>query len=183
MENANTRRLWRDSYGRFQGERRIDCESVPRLPASSVRFAIEDPRSIPAFLFVWRNQWDRTVAFATVTAETRDGKTVEVTYEGPGSPVRLGTVRRALPNGGNDFFLVCWSCDWPRRFLYAFERIESSLFWGWMCRTCSRLRYVSEGNGRNGGGPYPRFPIDPWVFSSPKQASEALGDFWHGRAI
>jgi hypothetical protein len=88
----------------------------------------------------------------------------------------LRAVRPAMPRGGRDFLLVCPGCERPHRYLYAWARRGERLARArWPCRRCAQLRYISEGDGPNPWGPYPRFPIDPWIFSSRQRAAEALG--------
>jgi hypothetical protein len=48
VEQRNQARGWHQYFEGF----RVNCESIPRLPAAAVRFAIDDPRQIP-YLFVW----------------------------------------------------------------------------------------------------------------------------------
>jgi hypothetical protein len=163
----------RDSEGLFYGERRINCESIPRLRAASVRFAVEDPRRIP-FVFLWRDRWERPLEMAVVCRDRRAEGTVEVIRQHDGGTWRLRVVRPAMPGGGTDFLLACPSCDRSRRYLYAWVwRGNGAVRAGWPCRLCAGLRYISEGNGRNPWGPYPRSPIDAWVLSSREQL-EAL---------
>ena len=197
--------------GRFYGFR-VNCESVPRLPAAVVRWALDDPRRRP-YVFLWRD-WRaddiqrirpdeiREALFVArytpketvlngyryaesvppgeewVSASTLDGKSEE-----PGSGIAraLRVIRVPLPrNGGRALLLVCpgFGCGKPRRHLYAWEIIGSRVARRpWLCRTCARLRFASEGEGRNTWGPYPRYPWDPYVFSSLEQAQDAL-DYW-----
>jgi photosystem II stability/assembly factor-like uncharacterized protein len=77
----------RDSDGRFYGGRRINCESIPRLRAASVRFAVEDPRRIP-FVFLWRDRWEQPLEAAVVVRDRSAEETVEVIREHDGGHVR-----------------------------------------------------------------------------------------------
>jgi hypothetical protein len=158
----------RDPLGRFRGERRRNCEAVPRLPASAVRFAIEDPRRLPGFLFVWLDSWDRMLA--SVRVSKMKGGLVELAWPGAGSPARLRVTRWPLPRGGSSLLLLCPACGRAMRYLYFWERDSNATFW--KCRGCSGLRYVSEGGGRNPFGAYPRFPLDPLAFANPDEARE-----------
>jgi hypothetical protein len=95
----------------------------------------------------------------------------------------LQLIRRRLPCGGEDVFLICPGCENPRRYLYAWEVIGSRLSSRpWHCRSCARLRYRSEGTyipreWRILGG-YPRAETwDPYVFSSLGQAWDVL-EYW-----
>lgn len=194
--------------GRFYGFR-VNCESVPRLSAAIVRWALDDPRRRP-YLLLWRDwradegQWIRpdeireailvarytprevvlngyryaeTVAHPEewVSVGTLDGKSEE-----PGSGIAraLRVVRVPLPrNDGQALLLFCpgFGCGKPRRYLYGWEIMGSRVVRRpWLCRTCARLRFASESEGRNPWGPYPRYPWDPYVFSSLEQAAKAL---------
>ena len=172
MEQRKQERGWHEYFAGF----RVNCESIPRLPAWAVRWVVDDPRGVP-YLLVWR--WmdageikealrlsRRSSSFAEVEVKRTDGTSQIVE-----------TMRRRLPrNGGNALFLVCPCCGVPRRHLYGWsvvspQRVARSL---WICRTCAGLRYQSEGTyiqlWCRGLGGYPRTPPwDPWVFSSLQQ--------------
>jgi len=192
----------------FLGGLRVNVESVPRLPAAAVRWALDDPRRRP-YLLLWRD-WradDRQrirsdeIREALLVARYTPKETVLHGYryvesvppaeewakvttldgqsEKPTGFVRaLRVVRIPLPrNGGRALLLICpgFGCGRPRRYLYAWEVMGSRIVRRpWLCRTCARLRYASEGEGRNPWGPYPRDPWDPYVFSSLDRAANAL---------
>lgn len=150
---------------------------------------LDDPRGIP-YLFLWRTE-DRPVSGV---GEFAEAVRVAALPGGP-PPVRPGEgwvsitrpagqagcvhalrlVHRPLPrNGGDDVLLLCPACEKPRRYLYAWEVIESRVFSRpWHCRTCAGLRYQSEGRGRNAWGPYPRYSWDPYVLSSLEKSEES----------
>jgi hypothetical protein len=157
----------------------VNCESIPRLPASFVRFAIDDPRHIP-YLFVWTWMCDPTIKEALRVVWTREDEWIKVTRS-DGSGQRIRMCFTPLPRGsGQGLSLYCPYCGIPRRHLYGWSvcsnRVTRSL---WQCRTCAGLRYRSEGNyipraWRTLGG-YPRTkPWDPDVFSSLEQAKAVL---------
>lgn len=173
MEKQRNGRLHRGSDGRFYGQRRVNVESIPRLPATAVRFAVEDPRRVP-FIFLWRNRWDQDIERAVVVPNNDAGEVIAEVSRQRHEVFRVRAVLTPMPRGGHDFLLVCPSCECPRRHLYAWARrgdyVERAK---WPCRRCGQLRYISEGGGPNPWGPYPRHPIDPWVFSSFRQMRDA----------
>jgi Protein of unknown function (DUF1275) len=74
----------------------------------------------------------------------------------------LRAVWLPLPrNRAEDLLLVCLGCDTPRRYLYGWEAAgrytNSAEVSHWMCRSCARLRYSSEGGALvMRGGPLSR---------------------------
>lgn len=185
----------RDSSGHYWSPLRANCENVPRLPGSAVRFVLDDPHGAP-YLFVWREEGCQPVLSVRVaryklSVSVIDGfryeeppiplgqEWVSVTRPAPqpdfGQAKALQVVRVPMPRGGGkDLLLICpgFGCARPRRYLYAWEVSEYRLNLRlWQCRTCAGLRYYSEGSR---GGIYykPDFHWDPEVFHSPEQAEE-----------
>jgi hypothetical protein len=166
-------RGWHEYFRGF----RVNCESIPRLPAWTVRWALDDPRQLP-YLLVW--QWMDAGPIKEALRVSRASLVKGVLLKRvDGSSQIVGIARRPLPqNGGSAFFLICPSCRVPRRYLYGWSvslrRVVQSL---WKCRACAGLRYRSEGTYispwlRHLGG-YPRTPPwDPWAFSHPLRLAE-----------
>lgn len=183
MEKSGSR--LRDSDGRFCGGR-INLESVPRLPASAVRFALEDPRPTP-YLFVWVNADGGIVEALRVAREGpeeilpgQEWVSIRPANRAGQVVVALRVHRLPLPrNGGKAMFVECPACHSVRRHLYARSRVgRSRIRELWRCRPCSGLRYSSEGVyvdsfARFVGlrSPFVDGPWDPEVFSSPSRAS------------
>ena len=186
--------------GRFFG-RRVDCEYVPLLPARAVRRVLEDPRKIP-YLLIWKSYRDGEVKEAVCIApysEPPDSFPFDwngwVQIKRPGGERTLvSTVLHALPrNGGKVRLLVCPFCQLLRKALYGWEAggqfTTSARRLDWTCRSCSGLRYSSEGGGLvfRGRGAFFRalemqfgssradrpVPWYPYVFSSPADAVAA----------
>jgi hypothetical protein len=183
--------------GRFFG-RRVNCESVPALPAIAVRRVLDDPRKIP-YLLVWRSSRDGLIKEAVRIIRLGpppylpEADSIEVKRT-DGSVCHLRVLRRPLPrNAGYDVLLACPRCCSLRRALYGWEAggpytnsAQTSL---WQCRTCAGLRFSSEGGalvlrsrwafiraieaayGRS-RSPRPE-PWIPYVFTSPRDAAAA----------
>lgn len=175
MEQRIRRRDWRQRFAGF----RVNCESIPRLPARLVDLAVRDPRGIP-YLFLWQWMSDPGVKEAVRVFWQRTDEWIEVKRsDGSGERIRMSRV--PLPRrGGTALLLFCPDCGIPRRHLYAWSVWNNELMRSiWKCRICAGLRYRSEGTyipamWRCLGG-YPRTePWDPTVFSSPKQAAAFL---------
>jgi hypothetical protein len=117
--------------------------------------------------------------------------TVEIRRQ-DGTSNFIHTVSRPLPrNGGMALFLICPSCQIPRRGLYGWEPggrfTSSAVSSNWRCRTCNKLRYSSEGGALVIRGPFERMfeathgrsrsnRPEPWypdVFASPEEAAQA----------
>ncbi len=133
--------------GRFFG-RRINCEHVPLLPAWAVARVLDDPQKIP-YLMVWKSRSDDTVQEAVHVAPDGDGGAVEIRRK-DGMTNFIRTVLRPLPRkGGRARFLICPSCQIPRRGLYGWKPggrfTSSAVSSNWGCRACNKLRYASEG--------------------------------------
>jgi hypothetical protein len=170
--------------GRFFG-RRVNLEYVPLLPAGAVRWVLDDPRKI-SYLLVWKSVRDGEVKDAIRVAQCGDPGPFYGTCRGL-FRVR-GTLRRCswitakrpdgrcdffravwlpLPrNGAEDLLLVCLGCHTPRRYLYGWEAAgrytNSAEVSHWMCRSCARLRYSSEGGALvMRGGPISRLLRHP----------------------
>ena len=177
--------------GRFFG-RRINCEQVPLLPAWAVAEVLDDPQKIP-YLMVWKSPGDDTVQEAVYVAPHNETGAVEIRRQ-DGTSDFVRTVSRPLPrNGGRARFLICPSCQIPRRGLYGWEPggrfTSSAVSSNWRCRACNKLRYASEGGalGLRGYGvivqmmesTYGRSRSDrpepwyPYVFTSPEEARQA----------
>jgi len=162
----------------FEGFR-ANCESVPRLPAAAVRWALDDPRGIP-YLFLWRRESSgepvEAVRIARYVPKLAAGEWVSLTRPNGGIVVRI--VRVPLPRRhGRALLLVCHECSRPRRYLYAWAVWDSSKVVParWPCRLCAGLRYQSEGQYDPLGWGYPRPATwDPYVFSSLEKAAEAM---------
>ena len=188
------KRQIRRSGGRFYGFR-INCEEVPMLPASAVRWVWDDPRRIP-YLLVWKSRRDgeikRAVRVARSVSHTtlHEAESVEIKWT-DGGTVRVYLSWRWQPHGGRSLLLRCWRCQRTCRSLYG-ARIGNDgryyVVWraDWECRQCAGLSYSSEdgylrGSGRGAiaaifgaYGPLPR--PEPWylyVFTSPEEAAEA----------
>lgn len=188
-----TPRGWRGRYIGF----RVNCESVPLLPAWAVRWVLDDPRKIP-YLFVWKSPWTGEVKEATrVTRYTPappfwSDDLVEVKRTDGGVSI-LRFVWRELPrNRGRSLLLTCWFCMTPRGALYGWEACRHTYNVKraeWACRACAGLRYASEGGALVSRARSARWrlmealfgPIRtprpeswyPYVFSSPELAAEA----------
>jgi hypothetical protein len=188
--------------GRFWG-RRVDCESVPCLPASAVSRYFSDPRRIP-YLLVWEDPHSGAVREAVrIAAYSEPGNLdwrnwVEITRR-DGSHTVIRSIQRPMPrNESRTRFLACPGCFAIRRALYGWKldrtRSHSVYTSLWQCRECAELRHTSEGGAlvlrtrcamnkqlfaRIGSLPRPQ-PWYPHVFSSPHDAAEVglctLGD-------
>jgi len=194
MVEQQTRRTLRCG-GRYFGAR-VNCESVPCLPARSVARALRDPRGVP-YLLVWQDS--DTGAVKEAVRVIRYGEPGPCDWTGwieikrtNGTHTLVRTVERALPrNGGKALLLVCPYCQQPCRALYGWElnrmRTHSVFLNKWQCRVCAGLRYASEGGAlifrsRSSlawvldlllGTSRPRpEPWEPLVLTSPAQAAE-----------
>lgn len=193
---VKARKQARGWHQRFAGFR-VNCESVPCLPAWAVAWMLADPRQVP-YLLVWVGR---------LSDATRDAVRV-AQFCPPGSPalpdwVELkrwngtsGAVRiieHPLPrNSGKALLLRCNYCQKARHALYGWE---ADRFSGrvsrapWQCRSCAGLCYASEGRalwirsrsvwGRllerefgpaRSDRPEPWFPL---IFTSPVDAAGA----------
>ncbi len=187
MVNLNQNSTARRDKGRFDGYR-VNCEVVPCLPARIVTQCLSDPRRVPYLLF-WKQRYTgllkEVVRLASPYPEYDWLKMgwVEV-KRGVGSKVNIRVIQ-----GARASFLICNSCQKPRRFLYGWETNEgprnvSQAFWP--CRVCAGLSYASEGGAlvvrtrcpalkpTSGlwSGPRPR-AFDLFVFTSPWAALDA----------
>jgi len=188
--------------GHFLGSwARLNCESMPVIPAWIVRSNLIDPRRIP-YLLIWKSDRDGEIKEAVRLGRYINSHDPHATNNHvelrrtDGSVTVLRFVWGALPrNGGRALLLVCSYCNTPRRRVYGWEW-DCSSGWSnrvrsisWRCRSCARLRYSSEGSylrpsglGRLGQlgvrlrafGNLPR-PESwfPYVFTSPEAAAEA----------
>jgi hypothetical protein len=171
VEQRNQRRDWRERFAGF----RVNCESIPRLPASALRPVIDDPRGL-SYLLIWRDRFDWSIreALRVISAEN------SIELKRPDrSCQRVQTDHSELPHGGTALLLFCPCCSMARRHLYGWSILSQRVVrFTWQCRTCAGLRYRSEGSYvprmfRCFGGGYPRTePWDPFVFSSPREAAK-----------
>ena len=174
VKHRNQRRDWNERFAGF----RINCESVPRLPASVMRNAVDDPRRIP-YLLLWRDRWNEKIQ--EILRVILISENVIELKRSSGVSQRTELRRAGLPNGGAALFLVCPSCYTARRDLYGWSTSSGGVFRSsWQCRICAGLRYSSEGRYvprmfRCSGGGYPRTqPWDPLVFSNLSDAVKHL---------
>jgi hypothetical protein len=137
---------------------RLNCESMPVIPAWIVRRCLDDPRRIP-YLLVWKDEIHggkikEAVRLARYV-EPSNSRVTENYVElkrSDGDATILRIVWQMLPrNGGRALLLNCSYCSTPRRHVYGWEW-DSSSGWSnrvrsisWRCRSCARLRYSSEG--------------------------------------
>jgi hypothetical protein len=150
--------------GRFSGYR-INCETVPRLPAHVVATFLADPRRIP-YLLVWiyrglpiervlkssslgqLREAVRLAPFSFHEGEAPSPDWVEV-KRWNGVRIGLRVLEQPLAgNGGRNVFLVCNRCQKPRRALYGRQAIKQDRCVrsaDWICRRCADLSYESEG--------------------------------------
>lgn len=193
------KRTIRRNGGRFYGFR-VNCESVPLLPAWAVRYFLADPRMIP-YLLIWRSSLDGEIKDAVQISRDKSrsdpvdwtGWVVATRTDGTCTYIR--PVEHQLPrNNGKGQLLLCPSCQTPRRALYGARIGDEGRYYvvrraDWICRTCAGLRYSSEGGylrptglGRLGRlgvmlaayGNLPRPELWlPLVFSSPSDALTA----------
>jgi hypothetical protein len=198
VEQARRRRQGRGWHQRFTGFRaRINCESVPVIPAWLIRTKLDDPRNTP-YLLVWKRERDGEIRDVVRLGHYFDshGNCVNSLIElkrTDGSATDLRIIWRTLPrNGGRALFLVCNNCVKPRRFIYGSEWSTSSgsprivRRTSWRCRECCQLRYTSEGGFLRPSkvfrafGNYDRPELWlPYVFTSLQQAAEAnFGPLW-----
>jgi hypothetical protein len=166
---------------------RLNCENMPVIPAWIVRANLNDPRKIP-YLLVWKDErHDGKIMEAVRLARHQgDDNYVEIKRTN-GDATVLRIVWRVLPrNGGCALLLRCTYCNTPRRHVYGWEW-DSSTGWSnrvrqisWRCRSCTRLRYSSEGGYLRPGimfrafGNLPRPDLWlPYVFTYPADAAAA----------
>lgn len=192
MEQRKQGRGWHGHFLCFRA--RINCESIPVVPASLVRTNLNDPRGIP-YLLIWKDERDGEVKEAVRLGRCRptglDGFVELKRPDGRAAVLRL--VWRMLPrNGGRALLLLCPGCHTPRRFVYGWEwesfsgRSNVVRRTDWKCRSCNQLRYSSEGGHLLlRGGPISRLlglhcpdissprpePWYPLVFSNPNEAA------------
>jgi len=108
------------SQGRFEGYR-VNCESVPCLPARIVTECLSDPRRVP-YLLLWRHRISgelkeavRLAPFCHPVNDSRGARYVELKrWNGISVGIRLGI-------GGRGSLLICNSCQRPRCALYGWE--------------------------------------------------------------
>jgi hypothetical protein len=149
------KRTIRRSGGRFHGFR-VNCESVPHLPAWAVRYFLADPRKIP-YLLIWKSRLGGEVKEAVRLSRDKsrsapfDWTGWVVVTRTDGTRTYIRPVERQLPrNNGKDQLLLCPSCRSPRRALYGARVGDDGRYYvvrraDWICRACAGLRYSSEG--------------------------------------
>jgi hypothetical protein len=151
------RKQARGRHQRFIGSwARLNCESMPVVPAWLLRRNLDDPRGIP-YLLVWRDlrhggKIKEAVRLAHFIACGQERNHYVELKRNDESTTVLRIVWRTLPrNGGRALLLLCPYCDTPRRFVYGWEWDSFSRLSNrvrqvpWCCRSCDRLRYSSEG--------------------------------------
>jgi hypothetical protein len=192
--------LLRRAYeGCFFGPR-VNCERAPILPATILRWVLDDPRKIP-YLLIWYEPSSTTVQEAVRIARYSEPDGYDWTgwvdvKRTTGDLSLLPTIERPLPrDGGRSNFVICPVCDNPRRALFGWQlnrrRIHAAFVAPWQCRTCAGLRYASEGAARlriglvqdwedswppwmaSRDNPRPE-PWYPWVFANPADAEAIL---------
>lgn len=141
--------------GRYVGAR-VNCESVPCLPAAAVAWILNDPRQAP-HLLIWKDP--RTDEVMEVVRIAVCDFPIPVAHAGSvdvrrtnGSRSFIRTVEHRMPrNGGRGRLVICPLCQTPRRALYAWKvnraRSHALFIAHWQCRECAGLRYASEGGG------------------------------------
>jgi len=147
--------------GCFSGYR-VNCESVPCLPARLVADCLTDPRQIP-YLLIWTRR-SRSAGSALnelsqglepkeavrLTRTSSPGESIWVEVERwNGTRISLRVTEHPLPRrGGRDLLLICNCCQKARRSLYGLAAISCQRYVkraDWLCRTCAGLSYASEG--------------------------------------
>ena len=100
----------RDRKGRFSGLR-FNVEKVPRLPTFPARWALEDPRGRPHFVF-WTTE-DGELSYSLRMIRIDGGTAVRVTMpSGMTRPIKI--LRRPLPPGTGTMILYCCPiCEKP----------------------------------------------------------------------
>jgi hypothetical protein len=136
---------------------RLNCETIPVIPAWLVRSNLDDPRKIP-YLLGWKDErHDGEVMEAVRLAryvDPHDSRAavnhVELKRTDGSVTVLRIAWRPVQRNGGRALLLVCSYCSTPRRHVYGWEW-DSFSGWpnrvrriAWQCRACARLRYSSE---------------------------------------
>lgn len=142
--------------GRYFGAR-VNCESVPCLPAEAIAWVLNDPRKLP-YLMVWQDpDTGKIREAARVARYSEPPNQFNLDWTGwveirrlDRRPTRFGTIQRPMPrNGGTALLVRCPECRGPKRALYAWEvnhaRTHSVHSCRWQCRRCAGLRYSSEG--------------------------------------
>ncbi len=173
----------RGANGRFRGGRRVNVESVPRLPIFPVAWTLADPRGRPYFAF-WTGL-DGALSYVLRLERTEDGGAVRLTTP-RGESFRVRIIRRPMPRrGGIGILFRCPNCDRPKRFLYLLSVVDRSLvaYQGPRCQACAGLRWASQGiylgvfgrgfraamaGGQGRRLPYPRHPWDPRAVPDPR---------------
>jgi hypothetical protein len=184
--------------GRFEGYR-VNCESVPCLPARVVADCVGDPRRIP-YLLIWTRRplpIERDSIARGLLAEPREAVRLAPTSfpdwveikRWDGTRVEVRALKRPLPHRhGVCLLLICNRCQKLRRALYCCEAIKHARYLhrsDWPCRQCAALSYASEGGAPiyrsrwgvtrllSGLSLYSRAERwEPLVFTSPNRAAD-----------
>ena len=176
----------RGSDGRFEG-RRVNVESVWRLPVFPARWALRDPRKRP-YLVAWEDEREDRLSLAMKVCPSPP-LAVRCTLAGYPEDFALRLLARPIPGGRNSLLWLCPVCRRPRRYLYpvrvtgrACVRLAPPA-----CTRCAGLRWSSQGRyisshrelGRIGGywidddgyrrcDPWMRHPRDPVAVCNPR---------------
>lgn len=143
----------RSDDGKFSGCR-VNIDEVPRLPAFPARWTLEDPRRRSYFVFWPDDREEGRLLYAVrmvVEGEDRVGIT-----RPDGRHEQIQICWRPLPCGARELRYLCFWCDQPRRYLYAWalrwwdRRVTDDE--GWRCAECARLRWPSQGAYNSAAG-------------------------------
>ena len=125
MEQRKQTRGWHQHFLGFRA--RINCESIPIIPACLARRCLDDPRKIP-YLLVWKDERYGKIEEAVRVArcvDPHDSRGTDNHLEVKRSDGSFSVLRiawRMLPrNGGRALLLVRSHCDTPRRHVYGWE--------------------------------------------------------------
>jgi hypothetical protein len=118
---SQVRRWW---HRQFVGYR-VNCESVPVLPADIVRRVWDDPRDIP-YLLTWKGRRDgetkeQVRMYRNTLGSDPSGRDSVEIMSRHSSPLQVFIKWRAQPNSGRSLLLRCPECYRPCRALYGFK--------------------------------------------------------------
>ena len=139
MHKRRQDRGWHQYFLGFR--RRINCESVPRLPAIIVRYFLE-AEEVECGSLVWRWMYESQIKESLTLRRMPGLCQVELTRSN-GTSQALAYTWHSLPrNGGRGLMVICPRCKRPRRFLYGWkndgECVRRSLR---QCRECAGLPF------------------------------------------